>query len=123
MLVLGAFCLPGCARTKGTVVHRTPPLAPTSPAPPAATPTQDQKLIVTPGTSLSGTVARVNPAARFVVLTFGLGRLPALDQVMPLYRQGLKVGEVRITGPRLDENVVADLVAGEAQIGDEVRER
>ncbi len=77
---------------------------------------------MTPATGLTGKVVRTNSAARFVVLNFPIGHLPALDQRMTLYRQGLKVGEVKVTGPQLDDNVVADLVTGEAQVGDEVRD-
>ena len=35
----------------------------------------------------------------------------------------MKVGEVKITGPERDNNIVADLVTGEAQVGSEVRDR
>jgi len=47
--------------------------------------------------------------------------MPATNQKLYLYREGLKVGEVKITGPQADDNVVADIVTGEAQVGDEVR--
>jgi hypothetical protein len=40
---------------------------------------------------------------------------------MNLYRRGLKVGEVKVTGPAREDNIVADLVAGEAEVGDEAR--
>lgn len=93
----------------------------TQPAPPKPEP--ESKLIVTPENMLVGTVATYNTAGRFVVLDFPVGKLPALDQVMFVYRQGLKVGEIRITGPERDHNTVADLVAGEARKGDEVRDK
>jgi len=38
-------------------------------------------------------VASVNTAGRFVVLTFPLGTMPALEKRMSVYRSGLKVGE------------------------------
>lgn len=79
------------------------------------------QLIMTTDTLLVGKVAKVNVDGRFVVLTFPIGHLPTLDQRLSIYRRGLKVGEVRITGPQLDDNVVGDLAAGEAQAGDEVR--
>jgi hypothetical protein len=31
------------------------------------------------------------------------------------------VGELKISGPQLEDNLVADLVAGEAEAGDDVR--
>jgi hypothetical protein len=66
-------------------------------------------------------VATVNPAAGFVVLSFPPGHMPAVDQRLSLYRRGLKVGEVKITGPQIDENVVADITAGDSDVGDEVK--
>jgi hypothetical protein len=35
----------------------------------------------------------------------------------------LKAGEVKISGPQRDNNIVADLVNGDAQVGDEVRDQ
>lgn len=77
---------------------------------------------VTPDLALHGRVARVNPQARTVVLSFPLGWLPALERRLNVYRQGVKVGEVKVTGPQMDTNIAADLIAGEAAAGDEVRE-
>lgn len=80
-----------------------------------------QEMSVTADDLLVGKVAKVNPEGRFVILTFPIGHLPALQQRLSVYRLGLKVGEVRITGPQLDDSVAGDIVAGEAQAGDEVR--
>lgn len=80
-----------------------------------------EKLIVTPATALVGKVVRVNETARFAVLTFPVGSMPAPEQMMNVYRHGLKVGEVRVTALRQDNNTVADIVKGEAEIGDEIR--
>jgi hypothetical protein len=63
----------------------------------------------------------VDPAIRCVVLNFPLGRMAAVDQRLGVYRQGQKVGEVKVTGPQREDNIVADLVAGGAQVGDEAR--
>jgi sulfur relay (sulfurtransferase) complex TusBCD TusD component (DsrE family) len=49
--------------------------------------------------------------------------MPKLEQTLFLYRDGMKVGEVKITGPQRENNIVADLVAGEAQVGSEVRDQ
>ena len=43
--------------------------------------------------------------------------MPNMDQTLFLYRNGLKVGEVKITGPQRDNDIVADLVTGTAQVG------
>ena len=81
----------------------------------------NNNLIITLDASATGKVARVNPSDRFVVLNFPLGHMPSLDQRLSLYRKGLKIGEVKVTGPQQDDNMIADLVAGEAEVGDEVR--
>ena len=79
------------------------------------------KLIVTAETALVGKVVRVNETARFAVLNFPVGNLPQPQQMMNVYRRGLKVGEVKVTALRQDNNTVADIVKGEAQIGDEIK--
>lgn len=79
--------------------------------------------IVTPDNSLTARVVSYNSAGRFVVLDFPVSQMPKLEQDLFLYRNGMKVGGVRITGPQRDNNIVADLVTGEAQVGDEVRDK
>ncbi len=76
---------------------------------------------VTPLNEISGKIASVNAGLRFAVLDFYLTQLPAVDQRLGVYRQGQKVGEVKISGPARDHNIVADITAGEAHVGDEVR--
>jgi sulfur relay (sulfurtransferase) complex TusBCD TusD component (DsrE family) len=49
--------------------------------------------------------------------------MPKMDQSLFLYRDGMKVGEVKITGPQRENNIVADLVTGEAEVGSEVRDQ
>ncbi len=101
------------------------------PAPPApagayltpATPSTALNPIVTPDNSLTAKVATYNAAGRFVVLSFPVGQMPNLNQTLFLYRNGLKAGEVKVTGPQRDNDVVADLVAGTAQADDEVRDQ
>jgi len=79
--------------------------------------------IVTPDNSLSARVVSYNAAGRFVVLSFPPGLMPKLEQSLFLYRDGMKVGEVKVTGPQRENNIVADLVTGEAQVGSEVRDQ
>jgi hypothetical protein len=89
------------------------------PAPaPVALPT-----IVTPDNSLAGKVVAYNAAGRFVVLSFPAGPMPSQNQSIFLYRGGLKVGEIKITGPQSDNNTVGDVIDGDAQVGDEVRDQ
>src|ERR1700722_3645144 len=80
----------------------------------------EEKLIVTPETAVLGKVVRVNETARFAVLNFPIGNMPPAQQVMGVYRKGLKVGEVRVTTLRQDNNTVAEIVKSEAEIGDEI---
>ena len=87
---------------------------------PVTTPASD---LVTADVSLTARVSRYNEAGRFVVLEFPIAHLPNVGQKLFVYRNGLKVGEVKVTGPQRDDHTVADLTAGEAQVGDEVREQ
>jgi hypothetical protein len=100
--------LSGCTHLKSK-----PPAHPTAPA----------VAVVTPDTSLAGKVVSYNSAGRFVVLNFPSGQMPQTNQRLFLYRAGLKVAEVKVTGPQNDDDTVADLVSGDARTGDEVRDR
>ncbi len=101
----------------GCLHHRPAPgTRPVTTTPCAAT-------IVTPDNSLSARVVSYNASGRFVVLSFPPGQMPKLDQSLFLYRDGMKVGEVKITGPQRENNIVADLVTGEAQVGCEVSDQ
>jgi len=73
--------------------------------------------------SLTATVLRVNASARYVVLNFPDGRMPKLNQHLFLYRNGLKTAEVNVVGPQEETSIVADLVSGDAQKGDSVRDQ
>jgi hypothetical protein len=111
ILLLAGMLAAGCAS------HKRKKLPPPTPA--ATTPAP----IVTPDTSLTAKVVSYNAVGRFVVLNLPIGQMPQMDQTLYLYRDGLKVGEIKITGPQSDNNIVADLVSGEAQVGDEVRDQ
>ena len=121
LLVMGILAN-GCA-----LFHHHPeqPAAstPSNGNPTPAAPNAGLNPIVTPDNSLTARVASYNATGRFVVLSFPMGRMPNMDQMLFLYRDGLKVGEVKITGPQRDNDTVADLVTGTAQVGDEVRDQ
>ena len=139
ILLLPALVWVGCAGQRRPVFDSVPGPSPgmagSLPAPPAAPPpappvsepkkpaAKKPELIVTPEKALSGKVVTYNDAGRFVVLDFSSGKMPATDQRMFLYRGGLKVGEVKINDWQRDHFIVADLTVGEAQSGDEVREK
>jgi hypothetical protein len=113
--VVGVLVLAGCAQPRHVFPDESGAVPTVAPAGPPA-------VIVTPGTTKVGRIVSVNPASRFVVITYPLGvALPAIERKLEVYRTGLKVAEVRITGPSRDLNTVADIVAGECQPGDEVR--
>jgi hypothetical protein len=111
VFLLAATCLTGCVWHR----HQKKP----SPTPVAvATPA-----IVTPDNSLTAKVVLYNSVARFVILGFPVGQMPQMNQTLFLYRNGLKVAELKVTGPQNDNDIVADLITGDAQVGDEVRDR
>jgi hypothetical protein len=121
VILLVAVGFAGCAGKQGAGrPANAPPAFGVVPAASAGS-ASSQTLIVTPESALVGKVALVNAAGRFVVLNFPLGKMAAVEQRLSLYRRGLKVGEVKVTGPAREDNIVADLVAGEAQVGDEAR--
>ena len=68
-----------------------------------------------------GRVVFLNEQGRFVVLQFPVGQMPKLGTQHNVYRGGLKIGEVKVNGPQSNDNIVADIVTGEARVGDEVR--
>jgi len=82
---------------------------------------QEGPLIVTASPTTNGRIVRVNTGSRFVVVNYPFGNVPEADRRLGVYRSGLKVAEIKITGPRRDTNTVGDIVAGECQPGDEVR--
>lgn len=120
--LIGLLAMVGCAHDKAVVAPRSPASSAAGALSTNASPA-GEKLIVTPDKGLHGTVAWVNSNLRFVVLNFPVGRLPALGQHLNLYRRGLKVGEVKVSGPQRDDNIVADIITGDAETGDTVRDR
>lgn len=64
----------------------------------------------------------VNKSARFVVLNFPIGEVAPRGQRLNVYRNGLKVAEVQVTGPQRENNTVADILTGSPEVNDEVRE-
>jgi hypothetical protein len=112
-LVIAGMLMAGCAYHRPA--HTAKTATPVAVAPPP---------IVTPDNSLTARVVVYNASVRYVVLSFPVGQMPKPDQSLFLYRDGMKVGEVKIDSSQQRDNfIVADLVTGEAQVGDEVRDR
>ena len=102
LALFGALTLAGCA-------GKPPP------------PLKGPPLIVSPTTVANGRIIRVNPGTRYVIVSYSFGNVPSVDRRLNVYRNGLKVAEIKTNDIRRDTNVVADIVAGECQVGDEVR--
>ena len=93
----------------------------TPPAKPLTTKGAEERLIV--NETLTGKVVRVNKKAKFVVLSFPISRMPAVFDHLDVIRAGKRVGELRVSGPQRDETIVADIVQGECELGDEASNR
>ena len=115
-----AFLLAGCALAKPDPAARTKKTDDSSNV------GRGKQVGSKPGATLDeavlGTVVSVNPALRFLVMDFPVRKLPVLEQRLNVYRNGQKVGEVKVTGPGRDTTIAGDIMVGEVQVGDEVRE-
>ena len=121
LILAGAGCASNSDTFSTSYPARQGKLAGNKPTAREAAPPKAPPVIVTPGTSNSGKITSVNAGARFAVITFSSGQLPAIERHLGVFRNGLKVAEIKITGPHRDGNTVGDIVAGECQAGDEVR--
>src|SRR5579872_707279 len=70
-----------------------------------------------------GTVVLVNNNAKFVVIKYPPGPIPPSDHHLAVYHKGLKTAELKVTGPAHESNTVADILDGQADVNDEVREQ
>ena len=88
-------------------------------APPAAAVTQNSLIVAS---TIVGKVESVKLESKFAVIAFPVGQVPPIDTRMVVYRGDAIVGEVKITGPRLfDDLAPADIVRGTVEKNDEVR--
>ncbi len=76
---------------------------------------------ITPAKPVIGKVMLVNADLKYVVVDFSLGRAPVPGDAFSVYRMGMKVGEVRINSLSALSNFAADITAGEAKVGDDVK--
>jgi hypothetical protein len=124
VVLLGALGCFGCGCAGGHTTA-TDPFAPVSSgtsSPAKVGPAKPPPLIVTPAPANRARVILVNTSGRYVVLSCPFGYIPALDRRLNVYRGGLKVAEIKITGPQRDTNTVADILTGDCKVGDETRE-
>jgi hypothetical protein len=106
--VCAAMLLAGCAHPKPPA--RTPPKSDNK---------NSGETYITPALGTVGRVELVNAEGRFVVVSFPAGHVPPPGQSWRINHRGLKIGRVKITGPQRELDTVADIVEGEANIGDE----
>ena len=114
-VLLAGLLAAGCAgpREKRAKVQPKPPSD--------SAKTGDDKARNTPQVSEIGKVIQLYPSGHFVMLSFPIGTVPPIGQHMVIYRQGQKVGEVRVSAPQDEISTAADIMSGDAQVGDEVR--
>ena len=84
-------------------------------------PGSNTNLTIRAANSPVGRIASVNAQAKFVVMNFPIGQLPAAETRLSIFRAGIKSGEIKVTGPAQENFTVGDITAGSAQEGDEVR--
>ena len=70
---------------------------------------------------LVGRIDSVNMKGRYVIINFPIGALPLVGLTVDVYREGLKVAELKITPPQQNNLTAADIMAGEVRVGDQVR--
>ena len=124
-VLFSAFLLAGCALSKPdptASAEQTKPGRTFKHAAPARGQKVGSRQEVTLDEAVMGTVVSVNPALRFLVMDFPVRKLPVLEQRLNVYRNGQKVGEVKVTGPGRDTTIAGDILVGVVQVGDEVRE-
>ena len=111
--------LAGCSSTPTSKMSEDSPTKPQKKVVATAAPQAPPQAKLLP---LSARVVGGREEFRFVIIDFTNSRRPALDEKLGVYRIGQKVGEIKISGPLYqDTTVAADLVAGEAKYGDEVK--
>jgi hypothetical protein len=71
--------------------------------------------------SAGARIASLNPEYGFVVIDFKSRTLPAVGTRVTIYRNGKRVGVVRITEPVRAQLATADIVEGDMHVGDEAR--
>jgi PBP1b-binding outer membrane lipoprotein LpoB len=100
----------------GCLFHHQPQLSGT----PAGV--QTTHPVIQPDLHARGEVVMVNAEAHFVVVSFPPGTVPPAGHSLKVYRNGLRVGEIKVTGPQRENNTVADIVTGDLQTRDEARD-
>lgn len=114
-LLAGALGV-GCSTTPDA--RKASPQTGASPSDKANPPASPE---ISPVNALSGRVMLVNGPLKYIVAEGPLGRLPAAEQVLYAYRDGQRVGEVRVSQQARGANFTADILQGELRVGDTLR--
>lgn len=113
LLAAGWGLASGC-RTQPTTTTTTP-TPPRTPKPAVTTPHMEAL------DASVGRVAAVQTSLRFVVLDYSLSRVPQPGDRLELSRGGTVVGELKTGFHSRANTVVADIVNGTPEVGDEAR--
>lgn len=123
LMLIGALLSTGCKHARpsdsvnaGDTSKKSRKASKTTAARDSTSPTKAKAL-----NESTGKVASVNSDLRFVVIDFALNPLPKVDQRLSVFHDGQKVGEVKISNQTRNAIVAADIMSGQAQVGDEVR--
>ncbi|MBQ7589846.1 MAG: hypothetical protein IJU47_04080 [Verrucomicrobia bacterium] len=71
-------------------------------------------------TSFETKIRLVNDNLRFIVLDYSYEPMPPLETRLAVYRDGQRVGMVKVTGPVMNGSTIAIIIEGEPQVGDTV---
>lgn len=132
VVIVAAAALAGFVFTAGCAGNRAPaaPAASATNQPPAAAtntvpvtnaPAGVRFPVITPVTSVRGRVISVNTRLRFVLADFSFQQMPRKGQRLGVFRDGQRIGEVRVSGPSDGSITVADIMEGTAAEGDQLR--
>jgi hypothetical protein len=80
------------------------------------------KQSMTPLNRVVGHVIKLNSTLKYVLVEFPTGKLPVPNQRLSVYRMGEKVGEIIVSPQSRESTFAADIVNGDAQVGDEARD-
>jgi len=113
-----AVLLSGCVRPGTTDFG---PATSTSLAKPSQSgPVVSTNFTYVPIMAITGKVVMSNPKARFVILSLAPGVFPPKGTRLFAYRNGVRVGEIKISGSQWDDKTVADILQGDLQINDQI---
>lgn len=135
VVFVAAAALAGLVFTAGCAGNRTaaapaapaasatnqPPAAAANTAPVTNAPAGVRFPVITPVTSVRGRVISVNTRLRFVLADFSFQQMPRNGQRLGVFRDGQRIGEVRVSGPSDGAITVADIMEGTAAEGDQLR--